>query len=132
MEESTGLRGAGGYGGLDAQIEQLMECHPLPEPEVRGTIPFSFALVVPGSSSGGIQGGLGWAVSGRNVLGLSISEGQSLFLLVSRVQSAVVDLTQRWRIYFIMAGWDKWRSFVSSTVDCWTGICLRCRIFVTT
>jgi hypothetical protein len=70
MEESAGLRGAGGYGGLDAQIEQLMECHPLPEPEVRGTIPFSFALVVPGSSSGGIQGGLGWAVSGRNVLGL--------------------------------------------------------------
>jgi hypothetical protein len=68
MEESLGSRGARGYGGLDVQIEQLMECHPLPEPEVRGAIPFSFALVVLGSSSGGIQGYLGWAVSARKVL----------------------------------------------------------------
>ena len=35
MEDSAGLRGGGGCGGLDAQIEQLMECRPLPETEVR-------------------------------------------------------------------------------------------------
>uniref|UniRef100_A0A0E0QZ01 Serine/threonine-protein phosphatase n=3 Tax=Oryza TaxID=4527 RepID=A0A0E0QZ01_ORYRU len=34
MEESVGSRGGGG-GGLDAQIEQLMECRPLSEPEVK-------------------------------------------------------------------------------------------------
>lgn len=35
MEDSAGSRGGGGCGGLDAQIEQLMECRPLPETEVR-------------------------------------------------------------------------------------------------
>jgi len=35
MEGSAGSRGGGGCGGLDAQIEQLMECRPLPETEVK-------------------------------------------------------------------------------------------------
>lgn len=38
MEESVGSRGGGG-GGLDAQIEQLMECRPLSEPEVSAATP---------------------------------------------------------------------------------------------
>lgn len=35
MEDLAGSRGGGGCGGLDAQIEQLMECRPLPETEVK-------------------------------------------------------------------------------------------------
>lgn len=82
MEESVGSRGGGGGGGLDAQIEQLMECRPLPEPEVRGGVPFPFDLVLLGSSSGGIRVGLGWPVLAWEVLGLDrIRRGKVCFFL---------------------------------------------------